>query len=187
MLCGHPVRFQAFVLLSRWTYSGHDHSYQFCGSEKNTLTSTTGADVMEQSEAVMAARAKLAQRFDAVRTGGKGTARRRKLAKHQTNTADEKQLQAHLKRLGLNSIPGIEEVNMFTEDGGVLHFNTPKVQAAVGANTYVITGQPENKRLEELLPGIIHQLGADNLTNLRRIAEGSLRGSVSQGFSGFIR
>ena len=32
--------------------------------------------------------------------------------------------------------PGIEEVNMFTEDGGVLHFNTPKVQAAVGANTY---------------------------------------------------
>ncbi|CAE7902431.1 Btf3 [Symbiodinium necroappetens] len=123
----------------------------------------------------MAARAKLAQRFDAVRTGGKGTARRRKLAKHQTNTADEKQLQAHLKRLGLNSIPGIEEVNMFTEDGGVLHFNTPKVQAAVGANTYVITGQPENKRLEELLPGIIHQLGADNLTNLRRIAEGSSR------------
>ena len=25
---------------------------------------------------------------------------------------------------------------MFTEDGGVLHFNAPKVQAAVGANTY---------------------------------------------------
>lgn len=61
---------------------------------------------------------------------------------------------------------------MFTEDGGVLHFNTPKVQAAVGANTYVISGQPENKRLEELLPGIINQLGADNLMNLRRIAEG---------------
>ena len=25
---------------------------------------------------------------------------------------------------------------MFTADGGVLHFNAPKVQAAVGANTY---------------------------------------------------
>ena len=25
---------------------------------------------------------------------------------------------------------------MFTEDGSVLHFNAPKVQAAVGANTY---------------------------------------------------
>eukprot|EP00435_Cladocopium_sp_Y103_P070212 s497_g34.t1 len=127
---------------------------------------------MNQSEEVMAARAKLAQKFDAVRTGGKGTTRRRKMVKHQANSADEKQLQAHLKRLGLNNIPGIEEVNMFTEDGGVLHFNTPKVQAAVGANTYVISGQPENKRLEELLPGIINQLGADNLMNLRRIAEG---------------
>ncbi|CAK9018360.1 Transcription factor BTF3 (Nascent polypeptide-associated complex subunit beta) (NAC-beta) (RNA polymerase B transcription factor 3) [Durusdinium trenchii] len=122
--------------------------------------------------AVLAARAKLAQKFDAVRTGGKGTTRRRKMVKHQASSADEKQLQAHLKRLGLNNIPGIEEVNMFTEDGGVLHFNTPKVQAAVGANTYVISGQPENKRLEELLPGIINQLGADNLMNLRRIAEG---------------
>eukprot|EP00434_Breviolum_minutum_P011479 symbB.v1.2.010118.t1/scaffold658.1/size175746/8 len=131
---------------------------------------------MNQSEAVMAARAKLAQKFDAVRTGGKGTTRRRKMVKHQANSADEKQLQAHLKRLGLNNIPGIEEVNMFTEDGGVLHFNTPKVQAAVGANTYVISGVPENKRLEELLPGIINQplglLGADNLMNLKRIAEG---------------
>eukprot|EP00438_Fugacium_kawagutii_P002254 Skav227470 [mRNA] locus=scaffold2491:374871:379273:+ [translate_table: standard] len=105
---------------------------------------------MNQSEEVMAARAKLAQKFDAVRTGGKGTTRRRKMVKHQANSADEKQLQAHLKRLGLNNIPGIEEVNMFMEDGGVLHFNTPKVQAAVGANTYVISGAPEEKRLEEL-------------------------------------
>lgn len=30
----------------------------------------------------------------------------RKMVKHQANSADEKQLQAHLKRLGLNNIPG---------------------------------------------------------------------------------
>ena len=34
---------------------------------------------------------------------------------------------------------------MFTEDGGVLHFNTPKVQAAVGANTYA-PGQMNGSR-----------------------------------------
>ena len=28
------------------------------------------------------------------------------MVKHQANSADEKQLQAHLKRLGLNNIPG---------------------------------------------------------------------------------
>merc|ERR1712110_642791 len=106
------------------------------------------------------------------RTGGSGTARRTKLRKHASHAADEKQLQAQLKKLGVNNIPGIEEVNMFKDDGTVIHFATPKVQASVSANTYTITGHGENKRLEELLPGIINQLGPDNLMNLKRIAEG---------------
>mmetsp|Transcript_64598 Transcript_64598/g.114910 ORF Transcript_64598/g.114910 Transcript_64598/m.114910 type:complete len:157 (+) Transcript_64598:59-529(+) len=126
----------------------------------------------DQSDAVKAARAKLAQRFDAVRTGGKGTMRRTKLTKHANTGADDKQLQAQLKRLGCNAIPGIEEVNFFTESGNVIHFSAPKVQASVASNTYVITGHGEEKRLEELLPGIINQLGPDNLMNLKRIAEG---------------
>mmetsp|Transcript_49583 Transcript_49583/g.124865 ORF Transcript_49583/g.124865 Transcript_49583/m.124865 type:complete len:164 (+) Transcript_49583:92-583(+) len=121
---------------------------------------------------VQAARDKLKARFQDVRTGGKGTARRTKIAKHQTHSVDDKQLQAQLKRLGVNTIPGIEEVNMFKEDGSVLHFSAPKVQASVAANTYVVSGNGENKRLEELLPGIINQLGPDNLVNLKRIAEG---------------
>jgi len=126
----------------------------------------------EVSSDVLAARAKLAERFNAVRTGGKGTARRTKLSKHVNNGADDKQLQAQLKRLGVNNIPGIEEVNMFKEDGEVLHFASPKVQASVGANTYVIIGHAENKKLEELLPGVINQIGAENLMSLKRIAEG---------------
>merc|ERR1719474_1478478 len=124
------------------------------------------------SKEVEEARAKMKARFDAVRTGGKGTARRTKRSHHQSHAADDKQLQAQLKRLGVNSIPGIEEVNMFTESGSVIHFSAPKVQASVASNTYVISGHGENKRLEELLPGIINQLGPDNLANLKRIAEG---------------
>merc|ERR1719322_1553478 len=127
---------------------------------------------MAPSDDVQAARDKLKARFEAVRTGGKGTARRTKRAKHTSHAADDKQLQAQLKRLGVNSIPGIEEVNMFTACGNVIHFSAPKVQASVSANTYVITGHAENKKLEELLPGIINQLGPDNLMNLKRIAEG---------------
>merc|ERR1719396_11212 len=132
-------------------------------------SASAGVDV---DPAVQAARAKLAAKFDAVRTGGKGTARRTKLAKHQSHAADDKQLQAQLKRLGVNNIPGIEEVNMFQEDGSVIHFSAPKVQASVSSNTYVIAGHAESKRLEELLPGIINQLGPDNLANLKRVAEG---------------
>merc|ERR1719378_594464 len=76
-----------------------------------------------------------------------------------------------MKRLGVNNIPGIEEVNMFKDDGTILHFETPKVQAAIASNTYVITGNAESKQLQELLPGIISQLGPDNLASLKRIAE----------------
>merc|ERR1719486_1741217 len=111
-------------------------------------------------------------KFSAVRVGGEGSVRRKKKSRHQSGAVDDKALQAQLKRLGLNSIPGIEEVNMFKEDGSVLHFSAPKVQASVAANTYIITGHGENKKLEELLPGIINQLGPDNLMNLKRIAEG---------------
>eukprot|EP00928_Gymnodinium_smaydae_P003530 TRINITY_DN1125_c0_g3_i1.p2 TRINITY_DN1125_c0_g3~~TRINITY_DN1125_c0_g3_i1.p2 ORF type:complete len:157 (+),score=52.19 TRINITY_DN1125_c0_g3_i1:129-599(+) len=131
---------------------------------------------MDQSPEVMAARAKLAARMSNVRTGGAGSMRRTKVNRPSNRAADDKQLQAQFKRLGVNNIPGIEEVNMFKEDGSVLHFSTPKVQANVQSNTYIITGNGENKSLEELLPGIINQLGPDNLMNLKRIAEGFAAG-----------
>ena len=35
---------------------------------------------------------------------------------------------------------------MIKEDGMVIHFNNPKVQASLAANTFAITGQAENKR-----------------------------------------
>jgi len=115
--------------------------------------------------------AKLNKLAAQVRTGGKGSVRRKKKAVHKTTTTDDKRLQSTLKRLGVNNIPGIEEVNLFKEDGTVIHFNNPKVQASIQANTYVISGHAENKKLQELLPGIINQLGPDNLANLKKIAE----------------
>ena len=90
-----------------------------------------------------------------VRTGGKGTVRRyvyltlfyfqfsirqclcplnlfvfyvifrKKKAVHKTNTTDDKKLQSTLKRVGVNSIPGIEEVNIFKDDV-VIQFINPK-------------------------------------------------------------
>merc|ERR1719231_2188831 len=86
-------------------------------------------------------------------------------------TTDDKRLQNTLKRLGVNNIPAIEEVNLFKDNGTVIHFNNPKVQASIAANTYVVSGHAENKKLQDLLPGIINQLGPDNLANLKKIAE----------------
>merc|ERR1712184_179339 len=112
--------------------------------------------------------AKMAAQF---RTGGKGSVRRKKKAIHKTTTTDDKRLQNTLKRLGVNNIPAIEEVNLFKDNGTVIHFNNPKVQASIAANTYVVSGHAETKKLQDLLPGIINQLGPDNLANLKKIAE----------------
>uniref|UniRef100_A0A8U7NG48 Transcription factor BTF3 n=1 Tax=Corvus moneduloides TaxID=1196302 RepID=A0A8U7NG48_CORMO len=121
---------------------------------------------------------KLAKLQAQVRIGGKGTARRKKKVVHRTATADDKKLQFSLKKLGVNNISGIEEVNMFTNQGTVIHFNNPKVQASLAANTFTITGHAETKQLTEMLPSILNQLGADSLTSLRRLAEALPKQSV---------
>ncbi|XP_012551703.1 transcription factor BTF3 homolog 4 [Bombyx mandarina] len=105
-----------------------------------------------------------------VRIGGKGTPRRKKKVVHVTAATDDKKLQSSLKKLSVNTIPGIEEVNMIKEDGTVIHFNNPKAQASLAANTFAITGHGENKQTTEMLPGILSQLGPDGLNRLKRIA-----------------
>ncbi|GAB4839040.1 hypothetical protein Ancab_028569 [Ancistrocladus abbreviatus] len=115
-------------------------------------------------------REKLMKKADAVRLGGKGTMRRKKKAVHKTTTTDDKRLQSTLKRIGVNTIPAIEEVNIFKDDL-VIQFTNPKVQASISANTWVVSGAPQSKKLQDILPGIINQLGPDNLDNLRKLAE----------------
>lgn len=113
---------------------------------------------------------KLKQLEAQVRIGGKGSARRKKKVLHKTTVGDEKKLQTSLKKLGLNPIPSIEEVNMIKSDGSVIHFNNPKVQASLSANTFAVTGHAETKPITDMLPSILSQLGPENLDNLRWLA-----------------
>lgn len=98
---------------------------------------------------------KLSKMQSQVRIGGKGTARRKKKVVHKTNT-DDKKLQNSLKKLAVNAIPGIEEVHMIKDDGNVIHFNNPKVQASLPANTFAITGHAETKPVTDLVPRILN-------------------------------
>ncbi|CAN1168767.1 Subtilisin-like protease SBT4.8 [Linum perenne] len=63
---------------------------------------------------------------------------------HKSTTTDDKKLQGTLKRIGVNTIPAIEEVNIFKDDL-VIQFVNPKVQASIAANTWVITGSPQTR------------------------------------------
>ncbi|XP_036040052.1 transcription factor BTF3-like [Onychomys torridus] len=118
---------------------------------------------------------KLAKLQAQVRIGGKGPARRKKVVP-RTATADGKKLQFSLKKLGVNNSSGIEEVNMFTNQGTVIRFNNPKVQASLAAETCL--HHAETKQLTEMLPSILNQLGENSLTSLRRLAEALPKQSV---------
>lgn len=60
-----------------------------------------------------------------------GTARRKKKVVHRTASTDDKKLQSTLKKLSVNNIPGVEEVNMIKDDGNVIHFAQPKGTASL--------------------------------------------------------
>ncbi len=59
----------------------------------------------------------------------------------------------------------------------LFHFNSRHtitwltVQASIPSNTFVVSGSTEVKRLEELLPGILTQLGPESMDYLRAYAE----------------
>jgi NACalpha-BTF3-like transcription factor len=46
--------------------------------------------------------------------------------KGASSGVDDKKLQTALKKMNVQPIQAIEEVNMFKEDGNVIHFTAPK-------------------------------------------------------------
>lgn len=79
--------------------------------------------------------AKLSKMESSVRMGGKGTMRRKKKAVHRAAPTDDKRLQATIKRMGLTQISGIEEVNLFRDNGQVTNFLNPKGKSTSDMNT----------------------------------------------------
>lgn len=61
---------------------------------------------------------------------------RKKKAVHKTTTTDDKRLQSTLKRIGVNAIPAIEEVNIFKDDV-VIQFQNPKGKICWSCNISV--------------------------------------------------
>ena len=84
----------------------------------------------------------------------------------RSSSIDEKKLQATLKRLHVQHIPGIEEVNIVKGEQ-VVHFKNPKVSASIQANTYVVTGQAQDRTLAE----VVASGGMGRMPDMRMIQE----------------
>ncbi|KAF9973920.1 Nascent polypeptide-associated complex subunit beta [Actinomortierella ambigua] len=114
---------------------------------------------------------KLAKLQAAQQNRAKGAPRRNVKAHRPASSGDDKKLQAAIEKLGVTPMFGVEEVNMFKEDGQVLHFRNAKVHSSASSNTYIVYGRGEEKELTELVPSILSQLGPDSLASLRKLAE----------------
>lgn len=70
------------------------------------------------------------------------------------------------KKLSVNTIPSIQEVNLIKKDS-VIHFNNPEMRASLATNTFAVTGHANNKQITRLLPGI---LNPKSLRHLKKLA-----------------
>merc|ERR1739844_559406 len=105
----------------------------------------------------------------------------KKSSSRSSSAQSDAKLGVALKKLGATNIPGIEEVNFFKEDGNDIHFENPRVQAAIQANTYIISGPNEEKPLQDLLPSIVSQLGMDSISQLQNFAASAGAGGAVPG------
>lgn len=74
---------------------------------------------------------------------------------HKTSGTDDKKLQTSLKKLNVQPIQAIEEVNMFKEDGNVIHFSAPK-----GKN---FPSPPTIFSVNHIFPILPHTIAPSNL------------------------
>jgi len=127
--------------------------------------------------------AMIAKRFGGNTNGAKVSdgVRRKKQVAH-VSQQDDKKLSAAIKKLQMQPITAVEEVNIFQNNGSIIHFNKPKIQAMV-PNVFVVSGNAETKPMTDLLPGILEQLGPESIDRLRKIAEqmGAMGGAGPSG------
>jgi nascent polypeptide-associated complex subunit beta len=146
------------------------------------ITTVSQINIKMTDDIATARAAMIAKRFggNSAKSGGKGAVRRNKKGSNRSSSAQsDAKLGVALKKLGATNIPQIEEVNFFKEDGDVIHFVNPRVQAAIQSNTYVISGPNETKPLQELLPSLVSQLGMDNIAQLQNFAAAAGAGAAA--------
>mgnify|MGYP003365512023 FL=1 len=90
---------------------------------------------------------------------------------NKSSEGDDSKVQAALAKFNPTTLTDVAEANFFRDDGSVLHFNRVGVQACAANNTYAVTGFGQEKQITELLPGILTQLGAENLELLQKLAQ----------------
>lgn len=81
-----------------------------------------------------------------------------------------------MKKVGAQQL-GVDEVNFFRDDNTILHFSKPEAYASIQNNTFIVSGEPETKNIQDLLPDILQQLGPKQHKILKDIVMGGVSAS----------
>ena len=127
----------------------------------------------EVDQKILDARAKLRQKAgkNTTQIGGKGGQRRTKQVKKKEDKNEDKKLKQQLKKFNVQNLPDIEEVNFFTEDDTVMHFKRPAVDFSVRDNLIAVSGSPDTKDIETMLPDILKQVGPEQAAKLKDVVK----------------
>lgn len=120
---------------------------------------------------------KLQKAASAVRTGGKGSVRRKAVTKNRVkDTEEDFKITNAMKRIGCNAIQ-CDEVLMHKADGKVIKFTQPRMLGNPEANLFYVHGHNETKeltaaeRMQDLsgiLPQLLSSLPKDKLEGLAK-------------------
>ena len=110
------------------------------------------------------------------RTGGKGSQRRKVKVVAKNTGSSDKAVKTIVKKVGAQQL-GVDEVNFFRDDNTILHFSKPEAYASIQNNTFIVSGEPETKNIQDLLPDILQQLGPKQHKILKDIVMGGVSAS----------
>ena len=127
----------------------------------------------EEDSKILEARQKLKEKMgkNSTQIGGKGGARRTKKVNKKVDKNEDKKLMQQLKKFNLQSLPDIEEVNFFRDDDTVMNFKRPAVDFSVRDSLLVVSGNPETKDIESMLPDILKQVGPEQSAKLKDVVK----------------
>lgn len=131
--------------------------------------------IMPVDPAKLAKLKKLSSKNQTVKVGGK-----RINKKPSTSAAtsayllETEKLTTMMKAKNGHTLPDVQEINFFCDDGEILHFENTLIskptvmQSEAGNFTAITNAKYQVKTVTELLPGIIKQVGVQNMDLLQK-------------------
>lgn len=118
---------------------------------------------------------KLSSKNKTVKVGGKRINKKPSASAAATAAlAESEKILSMMKAKNGKTLPDVQEINFFCDDGEILHFENTLIskptvtQSESGDFTAITNAKYQSKTVVELLPGIIKQVGVQNMDLLQK-------------------